>query len=80
MVREDGTGSVEPESARWCHGLAHLGCRTSAPWMRPLQARAAYVAPESDRATLIDAPIILFDGAHQREAQRLAEEALGENG
>jgi hypothetical protein len=47
--------------------------------MRPLQARAAYVAPESDRATLIDAPIILFDGAHEREAERLAEEALGEN-
>jgi hypothetical protein len=38
---------------------------------------AAYVAPESDRATLIDALIILFDGPQQCEAQRLAAEALG---
>lgn len=38
---------------------------------------AAYVAPEFDRAALMDALITLFDGPQQREAQRLAAEALG---
>jgi hypothetical protein len=36
------------------------------------------VSPQSlTRATLIDALIKLFDGPQQREAQRLAAEALG---
>jgi hypothetical protein len=38
---------------------------------------AAYVSPESDRAAIIN-EITLFDGPQQREAQRLAAEALGE--
>jgi hypothetical protein len=37
----------------------------------------AYVAPESDRAGLVDELIRLFDGPAQREARRLAAEALG---
>ena len=41
---------------------------------------AAYVAPESDRAAIINELIALFDGPAQREAQRLAAEALGEAG
>ena len=41
---------------------------------------AAYVAPESDRAAIINDLIALFfDGSHQREAQRPAGEALGED-
>jgi hypothetical protein len=40
---------------------------------------AAYVAPESDRATIIRELISLFDGPKQREAQRLALEALGQD-
>ena len=39
---------------------------------------AADVAPESDRAAIINEVIALFDGPAQREAQRLAAEALGE--
>jgi len=39
---------------------------------------AAYVAPESDKGTIINELIALFDGPAQREAQTLAEEALGE--
>jgi hypothetical protein len=39
---------------------------------------AAYVAPESDRAAIINTLIVLFDGPAQREADRLAAEALGE--
>jgi hypothetical protein len=39
---------------------------------------AAYVSPESDRAAIINELITLFDGPAQREAQRLASEALGE--
>jgi hypothetical protein len=39
---------------------------------------AAYVAPESDRAAIINELIALFDGPAQREAERLAAEALGE--
>jgi hypothetical protein len=39
---------------------------------------AAYVAPESDRGTIINGLIALFDAPAQREAERLAEEALGE--
>jgi hypothetical protein len=41
---------------------------------------AAYVAPDSDRATVVNELIALFDGPQQREAQRLMAEALGENG
>jgi hypothetical protein len=37
---------------------------------------AAYVAPESDRTTIINELIVLFDGPQQREAQKLATEAL----
>jgi hypothetical protein len=40
---------------------------------------AAYVAPESNRPTIINELIRLFDGPAQREAQRLAAEALGED-
>jgi hypothetical protein len=39
---------------------------------------AAYVAPEADRRAIINELITLFDGPEQREAQRLAREALGE--
>jgi hypothetical protein len=35
----------------------------------------AYVAPESDRAAIINELITLFDGPQQREAQKLADEA-----
>jgi hypothetical protein len=41
---------------------------------------AADVAPESDRAAIINEVIALFDGPGQREAQRLAAAALGEAG
>jgi hypothetical protein len=37
---------------------------------------AANIAPESDRAAIINELIILFDGPQQREAQKLATEAL----
>jgi hypothetical protein len=40
---------------------------------------AAYVAPESDRPTIVNELITLFDGPQQREAQRLSVEALGES-
>jgi hypothetical protein len=40
---------------------------------------AAYVAPESDSGSIINELIALFDGPQQREAQRLASEASGEN-
>ena len=39
---------------------------------------AAYVAPESDRGAIINELIALFDGPAQREAERLAAEALRE--
>jgi hypothetical protein len=39
---------------------------------------AAYVAPESDRGAIVNELIALFDGPAQREAERLAAEALGE--
>jgi hypothetical protein len=39
---------------------------------------AAYIAPDSDRPVIIDQLIRLFDGPGQREAQRLAAEALGD--
>jgi hypothetical protein len=39
---------------------------------------AAYVAPESERAAIINELITLFDGPAQREAQALAADALGE--
>jgi hypothetical protein len=39
---------------------------------------AAYVAPVSDRGTIINELIALFDGPAQREAERLAAEALDE--
>ena len=38
---------------------------------------AAYVGPESDRPAIINELIVLFDGPEQREAERLAAEALG---
>ena len=41
------------------------------------QLIAAYVAPESDRPAIINELIALFDGPEQREAERLAAEALG---
>jgi hypothetical protein len=39
---------------------------------------AAYVAPESDRAAIINELIALFDGPSQREAQMLEAKTLGE--
>jgi hypothetical protein len=39
---------------------------------------AAYVAPESDRGSIINELICLFDGPAQREAERLAAEVLRE--
>jgi hypothetical protein len=39
---------------------------------------AAYVAPESDRAVIINELIALFDGPAQREAQMLEARAMGE--
>jgi hypothetical protein len=39
---------------------------------------AAYVAPESNREAIINELITLFDGPQQRDAQRLAAEALDE--
>ena len=39
---------------------------------------AAYVAPESNRHTIINELIALFDGPAQREAQSLAAQAFGE--
>ena len=41
---------------------------------------AAYVAPESNRAAIVNELIALFDGPQQREAQRLAAVALEESG
>jgi hypothetical protein len=38
---------------------------------------AAYIAPESDRTAIINELIALFDGPAQRQAHRLAAEALG---
>jgi hypothetical protein len=51
---------------------AHVALRVQAE-----ELIAAYVAPGSDRPTIINALITLFDGPQQREAQRLATEALG---
>jgi hypothetical protein len=39
---------------------------------------AAFIAPESDRGAIINELIALFDGPAQREAERLAAEALGD--
>ena len=39
---------------------------------------AAYIAPESGRAAIINELITLFDGPQQREAERLGHEALAE--
>ena len=38
---------------------------------------AAYVAPESNRAAIVNELIALVDGPQRREAQRLAAVALG---
>jgi hypothetical protein len=40
---------------------------------------AAYIEPGSDRSAIINELIGLFDGPQQREAQRLAREAMGED-
>jgi hypothetical protein len=37
---------------------------------------AAYIAPGSDRPAIVNELITLFDGPAQREAERLAREAL----
>jgi hypothetical protein len=39
---------------------------------------AAYIAPGSDRGAIVNELIAPFDGPAQREAERLAAEALGE--
>jgi hypothetical protein len=44
------------------------------------QLIAAYVAPECDRAAIINELITLFDGPQQRAARRLACEAMDEAG
>jgi hypothetical protein len=54
---------------------AHVALR-----IRAERLLAAYVTPESNRADIIHELITLFDGPQQREAQRLAAEALGETG
>jgi hypothetical protein len=38
-----------------------------------------YLAKQIEAPALIDSVLKLFDGAEQREAQRLAHEALGED-
>ena len=55
--------------------VAHVALRIQAE-----RLLAAYVAPESNRADIINELITLFDGPQQREAQRLAAEALREAG
>jgi len=40
---------------------------------------AAYIEPGADREARINDLIRLFDGPEQREAQRLAQSALGED-
>jgi hypothetical protein len=35
----------------------------------------AYVAPQSNRVSILNDLIMLFDGAQQREAQKLADES-----
>jgi hypothetical protein len=54
---------------------AHVALRVEAE-----RLIAAYVAPESDRPTIVNELITLFDGPQQRDAQKLAAEALGEAG
>jgi hypothetical protein len=55
--------------------VAHVALRIQAE-----RLLATYVAPESNRADIINELITLFDGPQQREAQRLAAEALREGG
>jgi hypothetical protein len=57
--------------------------RNCSPRQRRLRVQAerliaAYVAPESDRGSIINELIDLFDGPAQREAQMLEAQALGE--
>jgi len=40
---------------------------------------AAYIEPASDQSAVINQLIRLFDGPEQRDAQRLAQSALGED-
>ncbi len=62
----------DSREAKLTHALdAHVALRIQAE-----RLIAAYVAPESDRAAIINELITLFDGPQQREAERLAEEAL----
>jgi hypothetical protein len=53
--------------------IAHAALRVQAE-----RLIAAYVAPESNREAIINELITLFDGPQQRDAQRLAAEALDE--
>jgi hypothetical protein len=55
--------------------VAHVALRIQAE-----RLLAAYVAPDSNRLDIINELITLFDGPQQREAQKLAAEALGETG
>jgi hypothetical protein len=69
-----------------CHHLPRVALSVAATMLSryPTQSCerkalvAAYVAPVSDTPAIINERISLFDGPDQREAQRLAEEALGE--
>ena len=40
---------------------------------------AAYIEPGADRPAVTNSLIRLFDGPQQREAKRMADEALGED-
>jgi hypothetical protein len=70
-LTETPSSNASPEAKLIAALEAHMALRVQAE-----ELIAAYVAPESDRATLINALITLFDGPQQREAQRLAAEAL----
>ena len=64
--------SNDSREAKLTHALdAHVALRIQAE-----RLIAAYVAPESNRAVVIDELITLFDGPQQREAQKLAWGAL----
>jgi hypothetical protein len=70
-LTETPSSNASPEAKLIAALEAHMALRVQAE-----ELIAAYVAPESDRATLINALITLFDGPQQREAQRLAAVAL----
>ena len=75
-LRDAASGNVPIDITLTTAALAaHVALRIQAE-----RLLAAYVAPESNRADIINELITLFDGPQQREAQRLAAEALREAG